>query len=518
MSLIDKIELFDEVFAATKEMLPAEISRRYQAVRQNAAGRMDAGMETTIVAFLGATGSGKSSLFNAVAGSEIASASARRPTTTSPLAAVAEGADADRVLDWLGVAERAVVRDPNFPPNTVLLDLPDVDSYAIEHRQITAEFAKKVDVLVWVVDPQKYADASLHQGFVRSFAAHAGITRTVMTHIDQVPVAEQARLLAHCKQVFASDGVDTTVLGVSALSGEGIDRLRQTVSSMAEEKQAAWQRLEADLDSIRAELAKEVGTGKVGAPVADRDLTGVSDAAFRSSGAQTVAQAVGKSYKHRAGLWTGWPVISWVRRLRPDPLRRLRINAGNKVIGHTSLPAAPAITSSDLARSVRQVGANKTRSLPAAYRSDMSATVAEILPTLADPLDSALGKAQLDERRVPLWWRMVAFLQLIFAGVAVAGLGWLAVNFVLHFLAIEVSPPTWQGLPIPLELLVGGLLAGALTALVSSLFVMNGAARATRRAERKLRKAIGTQLRIALAEPINERLSAYQGLQKLLSA
>ncbi|MDK6474731.1 hypothetical protein QP168_10520, partial [Aerococcus urinae] len=62
------------------------------------------------------------------------------------------------------------------------------------------------------------------------------------------------------------------------------------------------------------------------------------------------------------------------------------------------------------------------------------------------------------------------------------------------------------------------LLAGALTALVSSLFVMNGAARATRRAERKLRKAIGTQLRIALAEPINERLSAYQGLQKLLSA
>src|SRR5690606_38160937 len=44
----------------------------------------------TVAALLGATGSGKSSLFNALVGESLADVHARRPTTTHPLAAVWE--------------------------------------------------------------------------------------------------------------------------------------------------------------------------------------------------------------------------------------------------------------------------------------------------------------------------------------------------------------------------------------------------------------------------------------------
>jgi len=47
--------------------------------------RLRLGAENTVVALVGATGSGKSSLFNALAGMEISEVGVRRPTTNSPI-------------------------------------------------------------------------------------------------------------------------------------------------------------------------------------------------------------------------------------------------------------------------------------------------------------------------------------------------------------------------------------------------------------------------------------------------
>ncbi|KWZ72078.1 MAG: GTPase [Winkia neuii] len=518
MNLSEQIEHFDQAIARAGSLLPTAKQAAYRRWRESISGRVDAGLQTTVVAFLGATGSGKSSLFNAVAGAQIARAGATRPTTTEPLAALSGTGGATKVLDWLQVGRRVPVKSPNFPLDTVLLDLPDVDSYAVEHRQITASFASKVDVFVWVVDPQKYADATLHEGFVRTFAAHADVTIAVMTHIDQVPNSEREKLLAHARQVFASDGLSVPVLAVSTVTGEGVETLRRQIGELGAQKQAGSKRIAADLEQLRLELGETVGTGKVRSPLKQRDLRQVTEAAYRASGAKTVAEAAAGSYKHRGGMWTGWPVLSWIRRFRPDPLKRLRINAGNKVIGHSSVPQAHAVTSSDLARAVRRIGAQSTASLPPAYRSDMSQVVATLLPGLADPLDAALAKAEVEGDAVPLWWRFVAFLQTIFALVAALGIGWLAVNFVLKFFALEVTAPSYKGLPIPLELLGAGLLAGAITALLASLFVHTGALRAQRKAERKLQKAISQELLQSLADPVNARLDDYRKLTRLLSA
>ena len=110
---------------------------------------------TTVVALLGATGSGKSSLTNALTGSEVSRTARTRPTTTQPLAVVPDtAAEATALLDWLDISRRARVdRTWTLGEATVLVDLPDIDSDEPGHRAIAERMAGKVDVLVWVLDP-----------------------------------------------------------------------------------------------------------------------------------------------------------------------------------------------------------------------------------------------------------------------------------------------------------------------------------------------------------------------------
>ena len=113
---------------------------------------------TPIVALVGATGSGKSSLFNALSGMEIADVGARRPLTSQPMACVWGDDGAGPLLDWLGVPDgRRVTRESVLDADKeadlrglVLLDLPDHDSTAVTHRLEVDRLVGLVDLLVWV--------------------------------------------------------------------------------------------------------------------------------------------------------------------------------------------------------------------------------------------------------------------------------------------------------------------------------------------------------------------------------
>ena len=121
----------------------------------------------TVIALAGATGSGKSSLFNALAGRELARVGATRPTTSSPSAAVWGDDPAGELLDWLAVPRRyGVSAAPSEEglgesvdsvgslDGLVLLDLPDFDSRVMSHRAEAERVLALCDVFVWVTDPQ----------------------------------------------------------------------------------------------------------------------------------------------------------------------------------------------------------------------------------------------------------------------------------------------------------------------------------------------------------------------------
>ena len=53
----------------------------------------------------------------------------------------------------------------------------------------------------------------------------------------------------------------------------------------------------------------------------------------RAAGVPVVTEAVGRAWRLRGGYATGWPVLSWLAKFRPDPLRRLhlgRLGAGGR--------------------------------------------------------------------------------------------------------------------------------------------------------------------------------------------
>src|SRR5690625_628137 len=84
------------------ERHPADVAAKLHTHLDAVRVRLAVGVDYTVVALVGGTGSGKSSLFNVLTGINFAEVGVKRPTTSEPLACV-WGESADRLLDHLGI-------------------------------------------------------------------------------------------------------------------------------------------------------------------------------------------------------------------------------------------------------------------------------------------------------------------------------------------------------------------------------------------------------------------------------
>ena len=192
-SLDARLAALAEAAELARGRLDDERVEAAEAVVARAGRRLGLGVEATVVALAGPTGAGKSTLFNALAGAELAPASHRRPTTSAPTAAV-WGDVGDELLDWLEVARRH--RLGGEPDGLVLLDLPDFDSVELSHRVEVERVIALADLMVWVVDPQKYADGVLHEHYLRPFAEYRDVMVVVLNQADRLDAAGRAACVA----------------------------------------------------------------------------------------------------------------------------------------------------------------------------------------------------------------------------------------------------------------------------------------------------------------------------------
>ena len=316
----------------------------------------------TVVALAGATGSGKSSLFNALAGQELAQIGATRPTTSTPSAAVW----GDDPAGPCSTGSRSHVGTPcrprpvSRPTSTagsldglVLLDLPDFDSREMSHRREAERVLALCDVFVWVTDPQKYADALLHDEYVKQLTGHSAVMLVVLNQVDRL-LSESA--VETCRQdlvrLLKLDGVDgVQVLTTSVLTGKDIPELRQRLANAVAGHEAARQRLSADISAVAGRLRRGVAEREASLDAAADDR--LIDALSRASGVPVVLGAVDEDYRREALGRTGWIFTRWGRKLRPDPLRRLRLDRVpsqvleqvdpldvREIVGRSSIPAA----------------------------------------------------------------------------------------------------------------------------------------------------------------------------------
>jgi energy-coupling factor transporter ATP-binding protein EcfA2 len=478
-----------------------------RAVVEKAGVRLGLGLESTVVALAGPTGVGKSQLFNFLTGTELAAVGRRRPTTAAGQAAVwGEGGDA--LLDWLEIGRRHRV-DADGLGGLVLLDLPDFDSIEASHRLEAERIVALADLVLWVVEPQKYADASLHDRYLRPLATHADAMAVVLNQADLLAPMQVHAWREDMESLLERDGVaKLPLVVVSARDGAGIPDLRRLLTDRVAARDAAVAKLAADLDRALGPLAAACEGRAHG--VRQDDERRLQDALEEAAGVPTVVRAVGDAHRRRAALATGWPFVRWLRRFRPDPLRRLRLPESPQPNVRTSMPAPTDVQRAQVASAARRLADGATEGLPQPWPRLVreAATAAE--DRVADKLDRAVAGADLSVSR-PGWWRLAGLLQSLLALAVAAGAVWLGALAVFGWLRIEdvVPLPEIEGIPIPTWLVLGGAATGIAFAFLARLVNGIGANRRARRAARSLGERVGAVAQDLVLGPAESELDAH---------
>ncbi len=238
----------------------ARVRQAVDGVRE----RLALGVEHTVVALAGGTGSGKSSLFNKISRLTFADVGVKRPTTAR-VTACSWDDGAEALLDWIGVdRERRIVQADELEHDDaleglVLLDLPDHDSIEPKHREVVDRVLPLVDLLIWVVDPQKYADDALHSGYLRESVGMEASMLVLLNQIDTVPAGRREELRTDLSRLLVDDGlVGVPVIAVSARTGEGIAQVHELLDEVCERQTVAAGRAAGELDAAAQLLLSRV--------------------------------------------------------------------------------------------------------------------------------------------------------------------------------------------------------------------------------------------------------------------
>ena len=249
-----------------------ELLTEAEALLRRSGERMRMSASHTVVALAGGTGSGKSSLFNALAGANFSPAGVTRPTTRHSHACVWGMEGAGPLLDWLGVQRRhryarASALDDGEAQLTgmLLLDLPDHDSVVTGSAALVDRLVKMADMLVWVLDPLKYADASVHRRYLVPLAGHAAVTTVVLNQVDTLSPDQADDCRSDLRRLLDTEGLtETHVLVTSATTGVGLDELRRTLAAAVAVRQASAERITADIEALLERFAVYAGNSVPG--------------------------------------------------------------------------------------------------------------------------------------------------------------------------------------------------------------------------------------------------------------
>ena len=516
--------------------LPTERLDPARTVVARAGERLDLSRAHTVVALAGATGSGKSSLFNALAGADLSPVGVRRPTTADAHACVWGGDEqAQALLSWLGVGRRFACSDDDRLAGLVLVDLPDFDSVRREHRVEAERLLALGDLIVWVLDPQKYADRVLHRQFLAEFGHHRDITVVALNQADRLTDVERRSCLADLVRLLDEDGLGgVPVLATSTVGPPGFDQLRTVLHRAVATRVALLQRLAADVSAAAADLRPLVAEPGPAGGMSQRTLaTDLYQALAVAAGVPLVVQATQQSYVYRAVRHTGWPVTRWVRRFRTDPLRRLRLGGPPAALAPpdaTTTGLAPVTAASSIgparpasqaavSLALREVADQAGGALPDPWPVAMLAAARSRAADIPDALDLAVARTDFGLARPPRWWRLVGLVQWVLLAAVGAGLLGLGLRYVLFALALPAPPaPTVGRLPLFTLLFIGGLIGGLLVAAITRPIARAAARRRGRRVNAQLTasvRQVGDDLVLAPVAAVAQR---YDEARRALAA
>jgi 50S ribosome-binding GTPase len=428
-----------------------------------------------VLAFVGGTGVGKSSLLNALAVETVSAASVRRPTTSQPVAWVPadERAALAPLLEWLGVEDVREHGANDLGP-VAILDLPDMDSVASAHRARVEAILPRVDAVAWVTDPEKYHDAALHDDFLRAWLPRLARQVVIVNKADRLG-PEDGRRIRHdlegdlAAASSAGDRSPVEVLLTSAVPAPDVDGLRRWLSDGVAAKAIVRAQVAATVVDLVNRLAREAGIDPRG------PSTPFLDAKARSAAIEEATAAVLRSVdlrgmerqaeaatRARARARGTGPIGRITSLLYRASGRETRVADpdGYLLRWRDRGPLTPAVEAIRIALSA------PLRAASPPLRPLLAAAVepTELRRGLERAVDRAIGGLGPLEPPTSRWWSVIGFLQtLTTTGIALA-VAWIVIGILGGPAAGSVQVPIFGSVPTPFASLVAFLAIGYLLA------------------------------------------------------
>ena len=512
-ALAERISALDDAVEIADGRLDDELVARARAVIAKAQERLAKGTDLVVVALGGGTGSGKSSLFNTLAGAPLSRVGAVRPVTGEPISFSVRGpeVDATPVLDWLGVRRRHDGTPGALEEGLVLVDLPDHDSVEVEHREIVDRYVERVDVLVWVMDPLKYAQRTVHDGYLRLLAAHARVVVVVLNQVDTLGRDARAAVLHDLRRLLNEEGLSrAALLCTSVRTGEGIDGLRSTVNDFVVERRAVAERIAGDLGNVAQAMASQVGPPKS----VEFDADALSRALVLAAGVDPLAETGRRTYLDDANDATRAKITGAVlRRVRSirNPMRRLKRPEGARGA------RAQEVSTVAVRHAVLSLADQAAAGLPHPWPQRLHTAAQTVATELPADVGKALDRVDVHDVKPRGWWRLFATVATLLEVTTVIGLIWLTMLAVVQYLQLPRPPtPDVGAAPLPTVLALGGLVAALVWAFVRRRVVAVGAARHHSGVLRRLEKAVTAVAVEEAVRPLRDELGAHARLSEAL--
>jgi energy-coupling factor transporter ATP-binding protein EcfA2 len=172
-----------------------------------------------LVALVGSTGAGKSTLINSIVGAHVSATGVRRPTTNSPVLACHPDD-----IDWFAennflptlprVRQEGLARpgqdgllvlaaSDGMPRGIALLDTPDIDSVVKAHHEFAYQFLDASDLWLFMTSATRYAD-----GPVWEILQHARDRKASLGVIlSRIPQTYRTELADHFNAMLDANGI-----------------------------------------------------------------------------------------------------------------------------------------------------------------------------------------------------------------------------------------------------------------------------------------------------------------------
>jgi energy-coupling factor transporter ATP-binding protein EcfA2 len=172
-----------------------------------------------LVALVGSTGAGKSTLVNSIVGSQVSATGVRRPTTNSPVLACHPDD-----IGWFAenmflptlprVRQEGLARpgrdgllvlaaSEGMAKGVALLDTPDIDSVVRAHHEFAYQFLDASDLWLFMTSANRYADAPVWE--ILQHARERGAALGVV--LSRVPPSHRAELVDHFSAMLDANGI-----------------------------------------------------------------------------------------------------------------------------------------------------------------------------------------------------------------------------------------------------------------------------------------------------------------------